>query len=630
MTRCVRAVIAVALISSVTQAQLLRILTSPNSESDGQFGYSIAALGDINGDGCDDLIVGAPYEETYDWGRAYVFSGQNGSLIRFYYGSYDDWLGTAVSGISDINGDGYNDILIGAPGRFVDEPGNGVVYLASGFGGDFLWWIPCPPHPTPDMGSELFGNAVAEIGDVTGDGISDLVAGAYGIVTFADESFAGHAYIINGSDGASLHLLWSQHWQGYGYFGCSVAGIGDIDGDGVPDVVVGAEGENAGYAYTFSGNTGSLICELQSLYPETDGRFGSSVAGIGDIDGDGIPDVAVGAPDEDAVLANAGRVYLINGSDGTVIRALQSPSDPAGNGHFGAAVAGIDDVTADGIQDILVGAPGESHDGYQGAGRVYVFDGQSGSFLYAFTSPESEIGGAFGCTVTRGGDLNGDGFMDLLIGACNEDVDGVQNAGRVYAFSNEVVPVKLSLFEAEVVDHGTLIRWRTESEENCYGFFLYRRITGSIGRSRITEEPISAHGTTSIQHEYEYLDEVTQEGTYRYWLEEVAKDGRRTEYGPIEVVIHSLILSMDGPNPNPVSAETDIVLSIPGRIQGQVTLQLFDHAGRRIGRPIQINPNSDGLVHWNATDTNTPSGLYWWRLQTDDQQITRPMIVLRR
>jgi hypothetical protein len=87
---------------------------------------------------------------------------------------------------------------------------------------------------------------------------------------------------------------------------------------------------------------------------------------------------------------------------------------------------------------------------------------------------------------------------------------------------------------------------------------------------------------------------------------------------------------MDGPYPNPVSAETEIRLSIPESIQGQVTLQLFDHAGRRIGRPIRINPCSDGLVQWNAADMNAPTGLYWWHLQADDQQIICPMVVLEQ
>jgi len=259
-----------------------------------------------------------------------------------------------------------------------------------------------------------------------------------------------------------LEFLFSPHWQGGGCFSCSVAGAGDVNGDGAPDVVVGARGEDGhGYAYTYEGYAqdygGVMICCLQSPNPEASGRFGNCVAGLGDVDGDDVPEVVVGAPEEDYGLVNAGRAYVMNGQTGAVVRELHS-SNPAVYGNFGHAVARFDDVTGDGVSEILVGAPGDSAGGLPRAGHAYVFDGATGAAIWAFASPAPENHGEFGAAVAAGGDMNADGYPDVLIGAHFENAFGMSNAGRVYAFSGAIFGSAITL-NAAVGPGGLVLSW---------------------------------------------------------------------------------------------------------------------------------------------------------------------------
>jgi hypothetical protein len=319
----------------------------------------------------------------------------------------------------------------------------------------------------------------------------------------------------------------------------------------------------------------------------------------------------------------------MNGQSGAVIHVLESPSDPVVDGRFGDSVARLDDATGDGIPEILIGAPGETAGGHLGAGLAYVFDGQWGTPLYVFSSPNAQSAGSFGNSVVQGGDLNDDGFVDVLVGASNEDVNDFPDAGRVYAFSGSVVPVELSLFAADIIDDGILIRWRTKTEENCYGFHIYRQRSGEPERICVTEEIIPGNGTTAVPHDYEYTDRVRRGGTYRYWLEEVASSGDLTEYGPINVTKPSAMLSLGSPYPNPVHDEVELRVTIPDDMSGKTLLRLFDHYGRQISETVLLGFQGDRVVRWSASDTNTQPGVYLWQLENGDRKLTRPMIVLR-
>ncbi len=326
----------------------------------------------------------------------------------------DDRLGYSVAGVADADGDGHGDLLVGTIGE-------NTAYLFSGATGAVLHTLPLP-GPAPKGG---FGIEVAGVPDADGDGHGDLLIGSRP---------ANEAYLFSGATGALLHTLTSPDSNQNGGFG-RVAGVPDVDGDGRGDLLVGAAGEdtgglfNSGRAYLFSGATGTLLHMLISPNPQLGGLFGHSVAGVTDTDGDGRGDLLVGAIGEN-------RAYLFNGANGALLYELQ-PTAP-NPGQFGISVSGVPDTDGDGRGDLLVGDR-NGDGGFFRSGVAYLFSGATGEILYEIVSPNAEVGGLFGTSVSGVPDTDGDGRGDLLSGAPREDVvvgfDFVPNAGRVYLFS---------------------------------------------------------------------------------------------------------------------------------------------------------------------------------------------------
>jgi hypothetical protein len=267
------------------------------------------------------------------------------------------------------------------------------------------------------------------------DGYDDIVVGEYGEDGGAYD--AGRAYVFSGFDGKLIHDLVSPNPETQGNFGFGIAGADDVNNDGVPDVIVGAYGEDggtysAGRAYVFDGNTGALLHILESSNPEQTAYFGVAVVGVGDLTDDGFGEVVVGAVYEDGGALNAGRVYVFNGQTGDVVYTLESPH-PEQTGAFGHAINRVADLDDDGYSEIIVGAwledAPERH-----SGRVYVFSGKDGDLLCELTSPNPDWFGGFGFRVSDAGDIDNDGFHDVVIGTYKED-GGAFNAGRAYIYS---------------------------------------------------------------------------------------------------------------------------------------------------------------------------------------------------
>ena len=224
----------------------------------------------------------------------------------------------------------------------------------------------------------------------------------------------------------------------FGHFAWSVSGAGDVNNDGKPDLLVGAPFEDAivageGRVYIFSGADGTLLRTLISPNAAPNGQFGISVSGVGDVNDDGHADVLVGAWREDFVTFGAGRAYIFSGADGSVLQSLTSPN-PESNARFGSSVSESGDVDGDGITDAVVGALSESG-GADRAGRAYVFSGADGDLLHTLISPNPETDGNFGNAVSGAGDVDGDQTDDVLVAASSEDGGGIINAGRAYVFS---------------------------------------------------------------------------------------------------------------------------------------------------------------------------------------------------
>jgi len=237
----------------------------------------------------------------------YVFSGATGELLWSKHGDLAaDHFGEAVAGIGDFNGDGTDDVAVGAPWH---NPGK--AYVLSGSDGAVLWY---QEHYQPSMPSG-FGYTVAGAGDVNRDGLADVVVGAFFDSTLGSGSNNGSAHVFAGPNGGHL-------WSWYGeaitdFFGWSVDGAGDVNGDGAADLVIGAYGHYgpagwaSGKAYVYSGATGRV---LWSATGETGGDiFGEAVAGVGDVNGDGLADVGVGAKwHRGEAGVNVGRAYIFD------------------------------------------------------------------------------------------------------------------------------------------------------------------------------------------------------------------------------------------------------------------------------------------------------------------------------
>ncbi len=398
-----------------------------------EFGVSVSIAGDVNGDGRADFIVGAhlgdPVGGGSNAGSTYVFSGADGSILYHRTGdSVEDRFGWSVSGAGDVNGDGRADFIVGATH---DDPAgidSGSAYVFSGADGSLLYQV------TGDTSFDFFGYSVSGAGDVNGDGRADFIVGAHLGDPVGGGSNAGSTYVFSGADGSILYHRTGDSVEDR--FGWSVSGAGDVNGDGRADFIVGAThddpaGIDSGSAYVFSGADGSLLYQVTG--DTSFDFFGYSVSGAGDVNGDGRADFIVGAYLDNPAGGGeaAGSAYVFSGADGSLL--YQRTGDTASD-QFGWSVAGAGDVNWDGKADFIVGAyKDDPAGGGLDAGSAYVFSGADGSLLYQRTGDTAND--RFGVSVSGAGDVNGDGRADFIVGAYLDDPGGASDAGIAYVFS---------------------------------------------------------------------------------------------------------------------------------------------------------------------------------------------------
>ncbi|GJM23077.1 MAG: hypothetical protein DHS20C15_29920 [Planctomycetota bacterium] len=283
--------------------------TVPGPTFDDTFGTSVANLGDIDRDGVPDFGVGAIWDKETIWfaGAARVYSGADQSLLHAWFGDAGgDNLGNQVRAAGDVNDDGYPDVIAGAYGASANGINSGMARVYSGRDGSVLHtWLGLTAE-------DEYGAAVSSAGDVNADGHDDLIVGAY----FADVggvNGVGTAEVRSGADGSLLHK-WTGA-AGGDWFGLGVTGVGDQDGDGHDDVLVGAphfdpgDGPTGG-AILYSGKTGAPLLVLEGDAPGE--QFGLRVARLADLDGDGHPEFAVGSPYADTSVTEGGRVRVFS------------------------------------------------------------------------------------------------------------------------------------------------------------------------------------------------------------------------------------------------------------------------------------------------------------------------------
>lgn len=393
------------------------------------FGASVAIVGDIDGDGGDDYWVGAPGARDVAGrvtGVAYLHSGKTGELSRSVDGkSVHAWYGTLVASVGDVNGDGAKDVLIsGTQIQYVPyksswgpASGPGFAEIRSGTDGTLL-----REHTGTSLGS-AFGKAGCDIGDVDGDGVSDYAIGAPRIS-------AGTVFVHSGASGALVREEQAPltYAQGWGFF---LAPFVDLDGDGVPEHLVSsvpAINQAANFAVTcVSGADGSHLWTALQV-PGTASEWGYSTLAIDDKTGDGVPEVLVGAKRTNQYV---GSVSWLNGVSGVEL------AKELGNVKFetmGASLAWCGDLDGDGVPEVAVGSPSEGVPyGYAARGfRIWSDMGGPHKFkvLADLSHPLSFA------TAMAIGDVDGDGQTDMVIGSPNEDIAYIRMGGRVEVYTD--------------------------------------------------------------------------------------------------------------------------------------------------------------------------------------------------
>jgi hypothetical protein len=296
--------------------------------------------------------------------------------------------------------------------------------------------------PVAQAGAQ-FGYALTSLGDVNGDGAPDFAVGVPNQNVGANVT-QGQVLVVSGATGTVIHTLNDPDPQASAFFGWAVVGTGDVNGDGVPDVAVGAPMQNR--VFVFSGQDGSLLHSVNNTAANAPAFFGFSLATIGDLDGDGIRELVVGAPAQDVDgRSGQGQTLIFSGAIGDLIHVLDDPV-PQDGAFFGWALTSAGDLNADGMDDIAVGAPGQTVGSNFSQGQVVVFSGADGGVLGTVDDPAPQANASFGEALSLVGDTDGDGTADLAVGAPGQN-DGFTAAGQVFVFSGVTGPARLTLHD---------------------------------------------------------------------------------------------------------------------------------------------------------------------------------------
>jgi hypothetical protein len=595
-------------------------------EDGDSFGRSVTRLGDLDErDGTTEVAVGAYLDDvdgTTDVGAVWILSlDQNGmvqsqqqitSSIGGFQSTLDagDEFGVSVDALGDINGNGDEELAVGA--RLDDDGGGsnsnrGAVWILSlnadgavsnsrkisdtegGFGGTLA-------------DGDQFGQSVAG-GDFDGDRNTELAVGASG--TDGGSSGEGAVWILE-LDG-TLSVTGARRIDGNSSmeitlnaddnFGFSVAPVGNLSGDGTEELAVGAfrdddgggTDSNRGAIWILSLNADKTVAAAQKISDTAgdfggtldDGdRFGATAAEVGDLDGDGVPDLVTGAYLDDDGGSDRGAVWVLYlDADGTVKR-LRKISDTEGGfggaladgDQFGIAAAALDDLDGDGNPDLLAGA---------------------------FQDPEPT------------GSSTGPGAAWVLFG------------------EQSLLPVELATFEGVQTDGAVRLRWTTASEQNNAGFRVQRRGPATDAWQRMGRvESAAPEGTTSQAQTYQFTTGTLSAGTHQFRLEQVDLDGTTHLHGPLRVEVGlTKPLRIGGPHPNPVRDRATISFAV--QEAAETTVVLYNVLGQKVSTLYRGTPAAGAAKTARLDASTLPNGIYVVRLRAGERTESRRLTVLR-
>ena len=448
------------------------------------FGSSVSNAGDVNGDGFDDLIVGARWAApggVSTAGSAFVYSGSDGSLLYQWNGTaVHDYFGDSVAAAGDFNADGFADLIVGASGATsAGQAYAGSAFVFSGMDGSVL-----SQWSGAGVG-ESFGMAVSGANDVNADGFDDVIVGAYGAAP-GGAFQAGAAFVYSGADNSVLYQWYGG--EADDNFGVSVSGAEDVNADGFDDVIVGARGTSPGgqwrhgTAYVYSGLDGSILHEWNGR--TTFDYFGAAVSSAGDVNQDGFADLIVGA--YMANIGSTGAAYVLSGFDGSLIYRWSGSSS---HSSFGTSVSGVGDTNGDGIDDVLVGSSGANPHGIRDAGSAYLYSGADGSLLIRWDGQARDDW--FGKELSGAGDVDGDGLADVIVSAERAQPGGMYDAGSVsvYSFS----PYLLANIESISVSSSTQVDFDLDFPfaAASYGYKVLLSVSGPGQMFRGVDIPLT-------------------------------------------------------------------------------------------------------------------------------------------
>ena len=531
----------------VAEAQFVEpvnLLFSWDGEADGdQFGFVNRMFGDIDSDGVADIGVGVPRHDGNgeDSGKVYIFSGRTGVLLRTHEGN---------------------------------------------------------------AANEFLGYEIANVGDVTNDGVPDYLIARPRSINFSQYFGPGEAILYSGATGDSLHA-WSSAQLGSGAAAqvggagsFETLGVGDVNADGTPDFLISAliaVGPNglAGKVYVVSGaNWDEYLWVLNGEAPID--LFGFGVGGVGDLDSDGHADFIVGAPR--AGVGDHGRAYVYSGATGELFPFAPLEADSTG-AFYGALFAkGPGDVDADGVPDICVGDVQDSENGAN-SGKAYVYSGADGHVLHIF---RGEAGSGLG--VGRGcGDVNHDGHADLVYSAFLDPANA-EFAGTTYVFSGADGSVLRTI-------HNTL-------EGDRFGY-------STVGAGDLNGDGEPDFVVSATQHDGAGVDRGKV-----YVISGATDPASAPDSEPVPSSSDESRLELRL-GPNPASSQVDI--RFRALESGSAEVAVFDVSGARVVTLLDaVLSEGPHAVHWDRTGEQgrrVASGVYYVRVRTDGEEAWRSVVL---